>query len=208
MATMTSPAGAIAPPAPSFAAGIADPGPLGLAAFAMTTFFLSSVNTGWLPASVEGVVLGLALFYGGIVQVLAGMWEFAKGNTFGAVAFSSYGAFWLSFWYLIAHTDLTAAAEAGVAGKGVGFFLLGWTIFTLYMLVCTLRTNGVLVTVFGLLFVTFLFLTLGKLLPSTGMTTVGGYFGLLTALGAWYGSMAGVMNSTVKRVVLPVFPRA
>src|SRR6476619_2528146 len=99
------------------ASSIADPGPLGLGAFAMTTFFLSSVNAGWLPASVEGVVLGLALFYGGIVQVLAGMWEFIKGNTFGAVAFSSYGAFWLSFWYLIAHTDLTAAAEAGVAGK-------------------------------------------------------------------------------------------
>ena len=150
---------------------------------------------------------GLALFYGGIVQVLAGMWEFAKGNTFGAVAFSSYGAFWLSFWYLVAHTDLSAA-EKGDAGKGVGFFLLGWTIFTLYMLVCALRTNTVLVTVFSLLFVTFLFLTLGKLLPSTAMTTVGGYIGLLTAAGAWYGSMAGVLNATVKRVVLPVFPRS
>ena len=76
------------------------------------------------------------------------------------------------------------------------------------MLVCTLRTNNVLVAVFGLLFVTFLFLTLGKLLPSTAMTTVGGYLGLLTAAGAWYGSMAGVLNATVKRVVLPVFPRA
>jgi succinate-acetate transporter protein len=206
MATATFPEQSVVPSAPSFASGIADPGPLGLAAFAMTTFFLSSVNAGWLPASVEGVVLGLALFYGGIVQVLAGMWEFAKGNTFGAVAFSSYGAFWLSFWYLVAHTDLSAAEKAD-AGKGVGFFLLGWTIFTLYMLVCSLRTNTVLVTVFALLFVTFLFLTLGKLLPSTTMTTVGGYIGLLTAAGAWYGSMAGVMNATVKRVVLPVFPR-
>ena len=112
-----------------------------------------------------------------------------------------------SVWYLVAHTDLTAAAEAGVAGKGVGFFLLGWTIFTLYMLVCALRTNTVLVTVFGLLFATFLFLTLGKLLPSNAMTTVGGYLGLLTAAGAWYGSMAGVMNATAKRIVLPVFPR-
>ena len=206
MATATFPEQSVVPSAPSFASGIADPGPLGLAAFAMTTFFLSSVNAGWLPASVEGVVLGLALFYGGIVQVLAGMWEFAKGNTFGAVAFSSYGAFWLSFWYLVAHTDLSAAEKAD-AGKGVGFFLLGWTIFTLYMLVCSLRTNTVLVTVFALLFVTFLFLTLGKLLPSTTMTTVGGYIGLLTAAGAWYGSMAGVMNSVAKRNVLATFPR-
>ena len=96
---------------PHFGAGIADPGPLGPGAFAMTTFFLSSVNAGWLPNSVEGVVLGLALFYGGIVQVFAGMWEFAKGNTFGALAFSSYGAFWLSFWYLVAHTEFLTLGE-------------------------------------------------------------------------------------------------
>lgn len=189
----------------SFAVGVADPGPLGLAGFAMTTFVLSSVNAGWLPKTVEGVVLGLALFYGGIAQVLAGMWEFVKGNTFGAVAFSSYGAFWLSFWYLVAHVDLSAA-EPGDAAKGVGFFLLGWTIFTLYMLVCSLRTNGVLIAVFGFLFLTFLFLTLGELATSPGMTKVGGYLGLVTAVVAWYGSMASVMNATVKRVVLPLFP--
>jgi succinate-acetate transporter protein len=184
---------------------IADPGPLGLAAFAMTTFFLSSVNAGWLPTSVEGVVLGLALFYGGIVQVLAGMWEFVKGNTFGAVAFSSYGAFWLSFWYLVAHVDLSATG--GDAAKGVGFFLLGWTIFTLYMFVCSVRTSGVIALVFGLLLLTFLALTLGKLLAVTGLTTLGGYLGLLTAVAAWYGSMAAVMNATAKKSVLPTFPR-
>ncbi len=173
----------------------------------MTTFFLSCVNAGWIPKSVEPVVLGLALFYGGIVQVFAGMWEFAKGNTFGAVAFSSYGAFWLSFWYLIAHTDLTAAAAAGDAGKGVGWFLLGWTIFTLYMFVCSLNTNGMLIAAFGFLTLTFLCLTLGNLMPSDTFTKFGGYLGLVTALIAWYGSMAGVMNATVKRALLPVFPR-
>ena len=156
---------------------IADPGPLGLGAFAMTTFFLSSVNAGWIPKSVEPVVLGLALFYGGIVQVFAGMWEFAKGNTFGAVAFSSYGAFWLSFWYLVAHTDLTVAAAAGDAGKGVGWFLLGWTIFTLYMFVCSLNINGMLIAAFGFLTLTFLCLTLGNLCrrtpsPSSAATSV------------------------------------
>jgi len=190
-----------------FAAGIADPGPLGLGAFAMTTFVLSCFNAGFLPKSVEGVVLGLALFYGGIVQVLAGMWEFVKGNTFGAVAFSSYGAFWLSFWYLVAHVDLSAAAS-GDAAKGIGVFLLAWTIFTLYMLICTLRTNGVLVVVFAALFLTFVFLTWGEFSGTTGITHIGGYLGLLTAVLAWYGSMAGVMNATAKHAVLPVFPRS
>jgi succinate-acetate transporter protein len=191
----------------SVAAGarIADPGPLGLAAFAMTTFFLSSVNAGWLPKSVEGVVLGLALFYGGIAQVLAGMWEFIKGNTFGAVAFTSYGAFWVSFWYLVAHTPLDATADD--EAKGIGFYLLGWTVFTAYMLVCALRTNGILVAVFGFLTVTFLALTLGELSGSTGITTVGGYLGLVTAVLAWYGSLAGVRN-TLPGGALPTFPRS
>jgi len=205
MAAITIPASETTSSRP-FAAGIADPGPLGLAAFAMPTFVLSCVNAGFLPKSVEGVVLGLALFYGGIVQVLAGMWEFVKGNTFGAVAFSSYGAFWLSFWYLVAHVDLSAAAP-GDAAKGIGVFLLAWTIFTLYMLVCTLRTNGVLVVVFGVLFLTFVFLTWGEFSGTTGITHIGGYLGLLTAVLAWYGSMAGVMNATAKHSVMPVFPR-
>ena len=106
---------------------MADPAPLGLAGFAGTTFFLSVVNTGMLsPASVETVVLGLALFYGGLAQLLAGMWEFVNRNTFGAVAFSSYGAFWLSFWYLLNHlprrmpsptTSTTASASTCSCGR-------------------------------------------------------------------------------------------
>ena len=90
-----------ATPAQSPGPGIADPGPLGLAAFALTTFVLSFTNPGIFKA--EPVVFGLALAYGGVAQVLAGMWEFKKGNTFGATAFTSYGAFWLSFWYLTGH---------------------------------------------------------------------------------------------------------
>src|SRR5450631_4700632 len=152
---------------PAFGAHLADPGPLGLAGFALTTFMLSCFNSGIAPKSAEVVVLGVALFYGGIAQLFAGMWEFAKGNTFGALAFSSYGAFWMSFWYLIAHTDLTKAGSD--AAKGVGVFLLAWTIFTLYMTVVASRISGVLFMLFAVLLVTFAFLTVGELGSSTSM---------------------------------------
>ena len=120
-------------PTPGFGAAFADPGPLGLAGFAGTTFFLSVVNTNMLGASVQTIVLGLALFYGGLAQLLAGMWEFVKGNTFGAVAFASYGAFWMSFWYLLNHLPEKAAPKDIL--HGVGVYLLVWTIFTAYMAV-------------------------------------------------------------------------
>src|SRR5690242_14717284 len=109
-------------------ATIADPGPLGLAAFAMTTFLLSCFNAGLVFKGLEAVVLPVALFYGGIVQVLAGMWEFRKGNTFGALAFSSYGAFWLSLAAYIKF--IVPGLPAAAAASATGLFLLAWTIFT------------------------------------------------------------------------------
>lgn len=184
---------------------IADPGPLGLGAFAMTTFFLSVVNTNMVPASVEVGVLGLALFYGGIAQLFAGMWEFMKDNTFGAVAFVSYGAFWLSFWYLISQGG--AAAMGADKDKGVGLFLLGWTIFTITMLICSTRTSAILMSVLFFLSLTFISLTIGAFGTFESMTRLGGWFGIVTAALGWYGCMAGVMNATAKRVVLPTFPR-
>lgn len=190
-------------PAPLLGASFADPGPLGLAGFALTTFMLSCFNSGLAPAGAEVVVLGVALFYGGIAQLLAGMWEFAKGNTFGALAFSSYGAFWLGFWYLVPHLP----ASASDANKGIGVFLLAWTIFTLYMTVVAARISGMLFTLFAVLLATFAFLTVGALGTSASMTKIGGYLGLVTALVAWYGSFAGVMNGTAKRVILPTWPR-
>jgi succinate-acetate transporter protein len=189
--------------APFVGAHFADPGPLGLAGFALTTFVLSSFNSGLAPKAAEGVVLGVALFYGGIAQLFAGMWEFAKGNTFGALAFTSYGAFWMSFWYLVAHTTLPPAD----AEKGIGVFLLAWTIFTLYMTVVASRISGLLFALFAVLTVTFAFLCLGAFGPSDGMTKVGGYLGLITALVAWYASFAGVLNGTTKRTVMPTWPR-
>ncbi len=186
---------------------VADPGPLGLGAFAMTTFVLSTFNAKLIGnAELEAVVLPLALFYGGIVQVLAGMWEFKKANTFGALAFSSYGAFWLSF---AAYVKFIAPVlPLKDAHTATGLFLLAWTIFTAYMLIAALRLNGMLVVVFALLTITFLLLTIGALGSNAGMLKAGGWFGLLTAFGAWYGSAAGVINNTWGRTVLPIAPLA
>src|SRR3954470_6324842 len=136
---------------------LADPGPLGLAAFAMTTFVLSMFDADFIGKGGEPVVLGLAVAYGGFAQLLAGMWEFRTGNTFGAVAFTSYGAFWLSFWafeqfYAKDITDKVAL------GNSVGLFLIAWGIFTAYMFVASLRTTVAISVVFFLLATTFIVL--------------------------------------------------
>lgn len=186
-----------APTRPEFA----DPGALGLAGFALTTFLLSLANTGIIPAA-GAAVLGVALFYGGIAQFAAGMWEFAKGNTFGATAFSSYGAFWLSFWWLLTNPAVEKAAGAA----GVGAFLLAWTIFTAYMTIAAVKTNGAILAVFVALTLAFIALTIGAFSGVAGITQLGGWLGLLTAALAWYGSFAVVINSTWKRTVMPVWP--
>ena len=151
---------------------IADPGPLGLAAFALTTFVLSMFNSGLVSSGGEPIVFGLALTYGGLAQLLAGMWEFRTGNTFGAVAFTSYGAFWLSFWAFVQFYS-TKVPKAD-ASQAVGIFLLAWGIFTLYMLVASLRTTTAIAVVFALLTVTFFLLAFGEFNGSTGLTKLGG----------------------------------
>jgi succinate-acetate transporter protein len=187
------------------AASIADPAPLGLAAFALTTFILSTFNAGILPKTVEAVVLPVALFYGGLAQMLAGMWEFKKGNTFGALAFTSYGAFWLSFAALVKFVAGTLPAED--AEKGIGVFLLAWTIFTLYMTLAALRTSPILVVVFVTLSLTFIALTVGAFAGNATISHLGGYLGLLTAFEAWYASAAGVTTATFGRQILPTGAR-
>ncbi|MGI8700417.1 MAG: acetate uptake transporter [Nocardioidaceae bacterium] len=184
---------------------IADPAPLGLAGFALTTFVLSVVNADIVHIGAEPVVFGLALAYGGIGQFAAGLWEFAKGNTFGATAFCSYGAFWVSYWYLTGHTDLSGAGDD--LNNGLGLFLLAWGIFTLYMTVAATRVSGAILVVFALLTPTFFALAIGQFATSDGWTKLGGYLGILTALAAWYASFAGVTNFTFKRTVLPTAPR-
>jgi succinate-acetate transporter protein len=192
------------PKATATGAFIADPAPLGLGAFALTTFVLSVINTDMVKA--EPAVFGLALAYGGIAQFAAGMWEFAKGNTFGATAFTSYGAFWISFWWLNGHTDLTKVGSD--LGKGVGLYLVGWAIFTAYMTVAAMRVNTAVLTVFVLLTITYVVLAIGEFAGSSGVHKLGGYIGILTALAAWYASFAGVTAFTHKHQLAPVGPRA
>lgn len=180
---------------------IADPAPLGLAAFALTTFLLSLVNAGVIPKDTEPVMLGVALAFGGIAQVLAGMWEFRKGNVFGATVFSSYGAFWLSFWAYVAFYAKGIPAEHH--GVAAGWYLIGWAIFTSLMLIAALRTTAVLALLFAVLDITFVLLALGAINASAGLTTAGGVLGLVTAALAWYLCVAGVTAATFGKSILP-----
>jgi len=207
-ARATVPAADAAPPAAvSSAPLIADPGPLGLAAFAMTTFTLSVFNAHIVHvAALESVVLPLALFYGGTAQFLAGIWEFRKNNTFGALAFCSYGSFWLSFAAYVKFVAPTLPAAS--AHEATGLFLLAWAIFTAYMLIASLKTTGAVAAVFLFLTLTLIFLAVGNLGNHTGIIKVGGWLGLITAVAAWYASAAGVINTTWKRPVLPIYPLA
>jgi len=185
---------------------VADPAPLGLSAFALTTFVLTSTYAGFFPAGASGVAVAVALFYGGLAQLCAGMWEFRRNNTFGATAFTSYGAFWLSFAAIFIPGTGILAGITPVLHQALGVYLLGWTIFTGLMFIGTFRLNGALIAVFGLLFLTFLLLTIGELGTSTGAHQIGGYLGVLTAIAAWYTALAGVLTSIRSPLQLPVFP--
>jgi succinate-acetate transporter protein len=172
-------------------AAVANPGPLGLSAFALTTFVLSSTNAQLIPpASGLAIVIGVALFYGGIAQLLAGMWEFRTGNTFGATAFTSYGAFWLAVGWSIQNRLI-------LSHTAFGFFLLGWTIFTGIMILCSLRVTYAHVALFVFLFLTFLSLAIAELSGgSATLTTIGGWLGIVTALIAWYTALSGMLGRT------------
>jgi succinate-acetate transporter protein len=180
----------------------ADPGPLGLAGFAATTFVLSLINANLVSDRGTGAVLALAIAYGGIAQLLAGMWEFRTGNTFGAVAFSSYGAFWISFFFLV-----VVVPKALITPHALSLYLWAWGIFTTYMFLASLRTTAAVSLVFLLLAVTYILLAIGDMGGGhKGITHAGGYVGIATAVAAWYASFAAVINSTFGRVVAPVVP--
>jgi succinate-acetate transporter protein len=184
---------------------VADPAPLGLGAFAMTTLALSLFNANVWPAAIFPA-LALALVYGGFAQLLAGMWEFVRKNTFGALAFTSYGSFWISY-YVFVHF-LVPGIRPAFAPTAVGVFLLGWTILTFYLMIASLRVSGAVLGVFVALTVTFVLLTIGAFNSNASLTKAGGWAGVVTAAIAFYASAAGVINETFKKALVPVFPLA
>lgn len=184
------------------AEAIADPAPLGLAAFALTTFVLSFFNADLVNKGGEPVVLGLALAYGGLAQLLAGMWEFKNNNTFGATAFSSFGAFWISLF--VFDEFLADSVPAANLGDAIGLYLIGWGIFTAYMFIASLRVSAAVALVFALLAPTFIALGIGNAADNDTIIQIGGWLGIATAIAAWYASFASVTNKTFGRVILPV----
>ena len=194
----TDDAPAAAPAAVAQGTGIADPAPLGLAAFALTTFLLSAANAGWAKNTSGADWLGYAFAYGGFVQLLAGMWEFRNRNVFGATAFSTYGGFWigLGLWATLAH------APAGA--KDVGWILLAFAIFNTYMLLFATQLNMAVFLVFLTLELTEIFLFIGILGGNTTIVKIGGVIGIVTAFAAWYASAAGVINGIKGKQVFPV----
>jgi uncharacterized protein len=183
---------------------IADPAPLGLAALAVTLLVFSMFNAGLLNRSGEPVVLGLALAYGGLVQLLAGMWEFRRGNTFGAVTFGSYGAFWLSFWML--EQFFAGRIPGGERSSAIALFYISWAILTALLWVASTRTTAVVSLMLFLLTLTYLLLGIGDAGSHSEIVKVGGWFGLATSAAGLYAAFASVINSTLERTVLPLVP--
>ena len=206
--------------APAPVSGIADPAPLGLAAFALTTFLLSTKNAGWTTHATGSAWLGYAFAYGGLAQLLAGMWEFRNRNVFGAVAFTTYGGFWIGvgIWYqLVAVPALTAAKtplELATAVRAVNhdqaWILLAFAIFNTYMLILSTQVNMAVFAVFLTLEITEIILFIGNFaagaaVKPTGLIISGGYVGIITALTAWYTSAALASRGMAGgKILLPV----
>jgi len=181
----------------------ANPAALGLVGFGLTTVLLSLVNAGLLPAGGEGVVIPLALAYGGLIQVIAGIFEFKVGNTFGMTAFLSYGAFW--WWFalllLFAHNGIIDIKDAGPT---VGVALLLWGVLTLYLWISTFKLTKVVFAVFLTLWITFFLLGFGAILKQAALSHLGGWLGLVCGTLAIYGSFALVTNATFGRAIVPL----
>ncbi len=190
---MKSPASA--PPAST---GIADPAPLGLAAFALTTFLLSAENAGWTHGTAAW--LGYAFAYGGLVQLLAGMWEFRNRNVFGSTAFATYGGFWigLGLYALLVAPKATPAQ----LDNDRAWILLAFAIFNLYMLLWSTQVNEAVMGVFLTLQITEVVLAIGFFGHYTNVIKAGGIIGVITAAVAWYASAAGVINGMLGRAFL------
>ena len=184
----------------------ANPGPLGLMAFGMTTILLNVHNAGLIPLS--GIILAMGVFYGGIAQVIAGIMEWKKNSTFGMTAFLSYGLFWLSFVGIFAFPKWmgSAALDLSATSTALGYYLAAWGMFTALMFVATLRINRSLQTVFLSLTVLFFLLAAAQWTGNTTILRVAGWEGIFVGFSAVYGSIAQVWNELYGRVVLPIGP--
>jgi uncharacterized protein len=204
------------------ALAVADPAPLGLAAFALTTFLLSAKNANWMTHATGNAFLGYAFAYGGLCQLLAGMWEFKNKNVFGATAFSTYGGFWigLGLWFQLvavptltaAKTPLALAAALTTVNHDVGWILLAFAIFNTYMLILSTQVNMAVFAVFLTLELTEIILFIGNFslghATTSGLVQFGGYVGLVTALTAWYTSAALASRGMAGgKLLLPVGKR-
>ncbi len=185
---------------------LANPAPLGLAGFALTTIILSLYNAKILPAAGVGVVVPIAFAYGGMAQIFAGMWEMKSGNTFGYVAFSTYGTFWIAYALLVwtLGAGILSIGGGSAASDAIAIFLTMFGVFTFYMWIASFKTNWALWTVFLLLWITFFILGIGNFENSSNVVVAGGYVGILTAIAAFYTSAALVINSTFGKSVAPV----
>jgi len=193
----------------------ANPAPLGLSAFALTTFVLSLINMKTRNVAEPNIVVAAAFGYGGLVQLLAGMWEMAIGNTFGATALSSYGGFWISTAIILTPGgfEIVTALGGGTSAaflNSFGFYLMGWFIFTTILLLCTLRSTVMFFLIFLWLDLAFLLLGIGYLensngAPNSACIKAGGLFGLLSAFWAWYNAWAGIADSSNSFFTPPVY---
>ncbi len=182
----------------------ANPAPLGLTGFGLTTILLNIHNAGFYPNN--SMILGMGIFVGGIAQIIAGILESKKNNTFGLTAFIAYGSFWLSLVAILALPRLGIADKADETA--MGFYLLVWGLFTFGMFIGTLRLNRALQVVFGSLVILFALLALGDFTHNPTIKIIAGYEGIICGLSAFYAAIAQVLNEVYGRVVLPVCPVA
>lgn len=188
---------------------LGNPGPLGLFGFASTTFVLSWYNTSVRGITTPNVVVGMALFVGGLAQFLAGMWEFACANTFGATAFTMYGAFWMSFGtlYIPGSGILDAyGSDASELDSALGIYLMVWFIVTFLLFIASLRRNVGLIALFFFLTLTFLLLGISKLITTNSVAVgkAGGALGIVTAFIAFYVGTAQLLIPEESLFVLPL----
>ena len=180
---------------------VANPGPLGLLGFGMTTVLLNLHNAGFLPLSIVIVAMGIAL--GGLAQIIAGIRELCQGNTFGGTAFTAYGLFWWSLVLIWTNPFAESGLESG-SKVAVGFYLLLWGIFTLFMFIGTLKHNRATQVVFGSLTVLFMLLAIGDFTGVHTITVIAGYVGIFCGLSAIYSAMGQILNAVFGKTVLPL----